>query len=87
MEEVVLMLNKLPLFSIYHKEKQLKSSYCLDYKIIFENVKETSMIEFRAQHFLQRQNEALILFAKVSYRPSLDFLISRTLLSSTSKRK
>ncbi len=72
------MLNKLPLFSVYQKDKQLKARYCLDYKVLFDYDKYLSIFDLRGQHFLQRQNEALKLYAKVAYRPSLDGLTPKT---------
>ena len=43
MEEVVIMLNKLPLISVYQKDKQMKSKFCLDYKIIYEKGRDASV--------------------------------------------
>lgn len=86
-EEVFIMLNKLPLISLYQRDRQMKARYCLDYRIIYEKSREASIFELRGQHYLQRQNESLSLYAKVSYSPSLDFLCPHSSLSSPSKRK
>jgi len=69
-----LLLNKLPLFSIYQKDKEIKAKYMLDYKILFENSKNNSLIEIKAKDFIYRENCAVRIKAKVSYVPSLDFL-------------
>jgi hypothetical protein len=34
-KEIIFILNKLPLFSIYQKDKELKIKYLQDYKILF----------------------------------------------------
>ena len=41
----------------------------------------------RGQHYIQRQNDSLLLYAKISYCPSLDFLNPHAALTSQSKRK
>ena len=64
------MLNKLPLFSIYQKDKELKSKYMQDYKIIFHNHKESCITDIRAKDFIIKQNHSLRIYMEINYMPS-----------------
>jgi hypothetical protein len=72
--EAILLLNKLPLFSIYQKDREMRARYMLDYKILFENTAHASIVEVKAKDFVYRENSAFRIRAKISYVPSLEFL-------------
>lgn len=46
----------------------------LDYKILFENNRNASLIDTKAKDFIYRQNDALRIRAQISYAPTLNFL-------------
>ena len=86
-EEAVLILKKLPLFSVYRNDREMKMRYFLEYYVLMEKTEEVSLFDLPGRHFLQRQNDTLTLKARVAYRPSLESLVPREELINYSKRK
>ena len=72
--EVILLLNKLPLFSIYHKQKDMRNKYALDYHLALEPESAPSLIILTGKDYLRRHNGQIAIQASVSYMPSFDHL-------------
>ena len=72
--EVIIKLNKLPLFSIYHKERDMRSKYMLNWDFFSAPREPSSMLELKAKHFIRRHNGQLAVQVAVSYMPSLHAL-------------
>ena len=86
-EETLLILKKIPLLSVYRNDRELKMRYFLENEILMDRQENPSMFQLSGLHFLQRQNDTLVIKAKVAYLPSLDSLIPKSELTSPSKRK
>ena len=54
--EVIRLLNKLPLFSIYHKEKDMRNKYMLNWDFYLNPKPQNSMLELRGKDIVHRHN-------------------------------
>ena len=65
----------------------MKRRYFLNYSVLINSGENPTMFDLPGRHFLQRQNDTLILKAKVAYKPSLDNLVPKEELITPSNRK
>lgn len=86
-EEAVIILKKIPLFRVYRNDRELKMRYFLENSIVIDTTDSPCIFDLPGRHYLQRQNESLLLRAMVSYLPSLDHLLPKEKLNTPSKRK
>ena len=76
-EEAIIILKKIPLFRVYRNDRQLKMRYFLENAILIDTVENPCIFDLPGRHYLQRQNDSLLLKAIVSYLPSLDRLLPK----------
>lgn len=70
LKETILILNKLPMFSIYQKEKELKYKYQLDYKIAYEELWGPTLIDLKNKDVIVRECEGIKISSEISYLAS-----------------
>lgn len=81
------MLNKLPLFSVYQKDRELKLKYLQDYTMLLDKNRELSLIDLPAKDLLLREDAALKIRTEISYLPSFKSLKVKENLIEESRRR